>query len=165
MSGYIRNEILAKGAKYVAALNIPDPAATPEGAAVMAMSPVVGAALTTFADTFKLWLREGLTGQPVQWIDAKAIFATVLADPAAYGFTNITVPACDAEKMALLTGGLVTDGFALFCNATPGSPLTGLRAGADADTWFFADGNHPSTGGFKALSDEVLKQLKAFGWI
>jgi phospholipase/lecithinase/hemolysin len=165
LSGYIRNEILAKGAKYVAVLNIPDPAATPEGAAVMAMSPVVGAALTTFADTFNLWLREGLTGQPVQWIDAKAIFATVLANPAAYGFTNITVPACDAEKMALLTGGLVTDGFALFCNATPGSPLNGLRAGADPDTRFFADGNHPSTGGFKALSDEVLKQLKAFGWI
>jgi len=59
----------------------------------------------------------------------------------------------------------VTDGFALFCNATPSSPLNGLRAGADVDTWFFADGNHPSTGGYRALSDEVLKQLKAFGWI
>jgi phospholipase/lecithinase/hemolysin len=165
MSGYIRNEILAKGAKYVAVLNVPDPAATPEGAAVMAASPAVGAALTTFADTFNLWLREGLTGQPVQWIDAKAFFASVLADPGAYGFVNTTVPACDAAKMTIATGGLVTDGFALFCNATPGSPLNGLRAGADVDTWFFADGNHPSTGGHKALSDEVLKQLKGFGWI
>jgi lysophospholipase L1-like esterase len=43
--------------------------------------------------------------------------------------------------------------------------LNGLRAGANVDTWFFADGNHPSTGGNRALSDEVLKQLKAFGWI
>jgi outer membrane lipase/esterase len=165
LSGYIRDEILAKGATFVAVLNLPDPATTPEGAAATALSPVIGAALTTFADTFNLWLREGLTGQPVLWIDAKAIFAGVLADPAAYGFANTTVPACDAQKMALLTGGLVTDGFALFCNATPGSMLNGLRDGADVDTWFFADGNHPTTGGFRALSNEVLKQLKAFGWI
>jgi phospholipase/lecithinase/hemolysin len=165
MSGYIRNEILAKGAMYVAVLNLPDPATTPEGVAVMALSPVIGGALTTFADTFNLWLRDGLTGQPVQWIDTKAIFASVLANPSAYGFTNTTVPACDAAKMATATGGLVLDGFALFCNATAGSPLNGLRDGADVDTWFFADGNHPSTGGHKALSDEVLKQLIAFGWI
>jgi phospholipase/lecithinase/hemolysin len=71
----------------------------------MAISPVIGAALTTFADTFNLWLREGLTAQPVLWIDAKAIFAGVLANPAAYGFANTTVPACDVQKMALLTGG------------------------------------------------------------
>ncbi len=165
LSGYIRDEILAKGAKYVAVLNIPDPATAPEGVAATAVSPVLGGAVTTFADTFNLWLREGLAGQPVLWIDAKAIFAGVVADPAAYGFTNTTVPACDAAKMAVATGGLVTDGFALFCNATPGSPLNGMRAGADVNTWFFADGYHPSTGGFKALSDEVLKQLKAFGWI
>jgi phospholipase/lecithinase/hemolysin len=110
-------------------------------------------------------LRDGLTGQPVRWIDAKAIFAGVLADPGAYGIGNVTLPACDAQKIAALTGGQVTDGFALFCNATPGSPLNALRDGADADTWFFADGIHPSTGGHRALGDEVLKQLKSFGWI
>lgn len=165
LSAYIRDEILAKGGKYVAVLNLPDPATTPEGAATMALSPVVGTALTTFADTFNLWLREGLTGQPVQWIDVKTVFADVLANPGAYGIVNATVPACDAQKMAVATGGLVTDGFALFCNATPGSPLNGLRDGADADTWFFADGNHPSTGGHRVLGDAVIKQLKAFGWI
>jgi outer membrane lipase/esterase len=165
LSAYIRDEILAKGAQYVAVLNLPDPASTPEGVATVAISPVVGGALTTFADTFNLWLREGLTGQPVQWVDAKAIFAGILSNPSTYGLVNTTVPACDAAKMSAITGGAVTDGFSLFCNATPGSPLNGLRAGADVDTWFFADGNHPTTGGYKALSDEFLKQLRGFGWI
>ena len=47
-------------------------------------------------------------------------------------------------------GGAVTDGTSLFCNATPGVPYNGLRAGADVDTWLFADSVHPTTGGHKA---------------
>jgi phospholipase/lecithinase/hemolysin len=59
----------------------------------------------------------------------------------------------------------VTDGSSLFCNATPGVPYNGLRAGASATTWAFADGVHPTTGGHKALSDAFYEQLKSFGWL
>ena len=44
-------------------------------------------------------------------------------------------------------------------------PAAGLAAGADVNTWFFADLNHPTTGGHKAFSDAVLGQLRSFGWI
>jgi len=53
----------------------------------------------------------------------------------------------------------------LFCNATPGAPYNGLRAGADITTWQFADDVHPTTGGHKIISDAFSAQLKSFGWI
>ena len=65
----------------------------------------------------------------------------------------------------LFRSGAVTDGSALFCNATPGMPYNGLRAGANVDTWQFADGVHPTRGGHKIISNYVTGQLKAFGWI
>jgi phospholipase/lecithinase/hemolysin len=106
----------------------------------------------------------------VQWIDQNATTKAVAANPASVGFVNYSVPACDADKIKLLTGGAITDGSSLFCNATPGvpAPPTGynsLRTGADVNTWAFADGVHPTTGGHKVISDSIRKQLQAAGWI
>jgi phospholipase/lecithinase/hemolysin len=44
-------------------------------------------------------------------------------------------------------------------------PYNGLRAGADIDTWQFADGVHPTPGGHKVISNFVTSQLRAFGWL
>jgi outer membrane lipase/esterase len=77
----------------------------------------------------------------------------------------VTVPACDGDKIKAITGGKVTDGSSLFCNSTPGLPWNGIRSGADVNTWLFSDSVHPTTGGHKVFSTELLKQLKAFGWI
>jgi outer membrane lipase/esterase len=78
---------------------------------------------------------------------------------------NNTVPACDASLISAITGGAVTDGSSLFCNTTAGAPFSALRAGASDTTWQFADGVHPTTGGHRIISDYVLQQLRAFGWI
>jgi phospholipase/lecithinase/hemolysin len=75
------------------------------------------------------------------------------------------VPACDAAKIAAITGGAITDGSSLFCNATPGAPFNGLRDGADINTWQFADSVHPTTVGQKLISDIALDLLKSYGWI
>lgn len=157
LAGYVRSEILAKGGKYVAVVNLPDIADTPFGGAVPASALPT---LTSLSEVFNLWLREGLAGQPVQWVDSLALFKGVKADPAAYGITNNAVPACDAAKISVVTGGQVTDGSSLFCNVA-----NGLRTGADATTWFFADSVHPTTGGHQVFTDYVLDQLTAFGWI
>ncbi|MDZ7591632.1 MAG: SGNH/GDSL hydrolase family protein [Rubrivivax sp.] len=162
LGGYIKDEILAKGGKYVAVANLVDIAATPFGSTVPASAQPV---LTGLSEVFNLWLRDEMTGQPVQWVDAMALIKNVRAEPARYGFTNVTVPACDAAKIAAITGGAVTDGSSLFCNATPGVPFNGLRDGADVNTWLFADGVHPTIGGHKATSEEFAKALAAFGWI
>ncbi len=157
LADLVRHEILAKGGRYVAVTDLLDMSKTPEAAALPAgIRPM----LSTLPQTFELWLREGLAGQAVQVLQAHAFFDDVLKNPAAHGFANVTAPACDAARMPA-----GAKGSALFCNATPLAPYNALAAGADVNTWFFADLNHPTTGGHKAFSDAVLTQLRTFGWI
>jgi len=162
LAGYVKDQIIAKGATYVAVLLTLDPAITPSGNALPADARGVESAL---ADTFNLWLREGLTGQPVKLIDPNVLLRDALATPSKYGLVNVTHPTCDADKIKLITGGRVSDGSSLFCNATPGVVFNGMRTGADANTWLFADGVHPTTGGHRMLSNYIAEQLKSFGWI
>jgi phospholipase/lecithinase/hemolysin len=162
LGGYVRDEILAKGGKYVAVWNLPNSAQTPLGQSLPAQ---VRPVLTVMVDIFNLWLRDSLTGLPVQLVDANASFSDAYLNPGKYGFTNNTVPACDAAKIAAITGGAVTNGTSLFCNATPGAPFNGLRDGADIDTWQFADDLHPTTRGQKLISDTALESLRSYGWI
>jgi len=162
LTALVKTQILAKGGKYVAVFTLPDSSLTPLGSSLPASARPV---LSGLVDTFNLWLRDGLTDQPVQIIDQNLPGKDVYANPAKYGFVNNTVPACDAAKISAITGGAVTDGSSLFCNATPGAPYNGLRTGADVTTWQFADSVHPTTGGHKIISDYVTLQLRAFGWI
>jgi outer membrane lipase/esterase len=162
LAGDIRTQILAKGGKYVAVMTLSDIAATPFGESLPATAQPV---LTDLSRVFNLWLRDGLAGQPVQIIDTFSLFQTLSANAAQLGFVNTTTPACDASKISAITSGAVADGSSLFCNATPGAPYNGLAAGADPNTWFFADSVHPTTGGHKAISDAFIAQLQSFGWI
>ncbi|MEO7115417.1 MAG: SGNH/GDSL hydrolase family protein [Caldimonas sp.] len=158
----VRTQILAKGGVYVAVMTLSDIADTPFGHSLpAAVVPV----LTDLSQVFNLWLRDGLTNQPVQIIDTYALFKVAYQNPEQYGFVNNTVPACDAAKISAITAGQVADGSSLFCNATPGAPYNGLRTGADVTTWQFADSVHPTTGGHKVISDTFIAQLRAFGWI
>jgi len=162
LGGYVKDEILAKGGVYVAVLNLPDIAGTPFGLSLPAsIRPV----LTALSENFNLWLRESLTGQPVQLVDMFAIYRKILADPVAFGFTNVTAPACDATLIQAVTAGAVTDGSSLFCNATPGAPYNTITNSADIQSWLFADSVHPTSGGHAAISTQVLTQLRSFGWI
>jgi phospholipase/lecithinase/hemolysin len=163
LAGYVRSQILGKGGKYVAVMTLSDIADTPFG-----NSPQVAPArqvLSDLSSIFNLWLREGLTGAPVQIIDTFALSKEVYANPAKYGIANNTVPACDAAAISAITSARVTDGSSLFCNSTVGAPYYGLRAGANVTTWQFADSVHPTTGGHKMISDVFAAQLRAFGWI
>ncbi len=162
LAGYVRSEILAKGGRYVAVANAVDLARAPEGSAAPAAVKVV---LSGLSENFNLWLREGLKGQPVQFIDLAGFWNDAIGNPSKYGFVNVTTPACDKATIEGNTQGGVTDGTSLFCNSTPVTGIYGLAAGADVNTWLFADGNHPTTGGHKALAQSALQQLKAFGWI
>ena len=158
----IKTQILAKGGTYVAVMTLSDIGDTPFG---NSLPPTAKPVLTALSQVFNLWLRDGLTGQPVQIIDTFTMFKDAYANPAKFGIVNNTTPACDVAKIQAITGGKVTDGSSLFCNATPGAPYNGLTTGADVNTWQFADSVHPTTGGHKIISDAFAAQLHAFGWI
>ena len=162
LAGYVRAKILANGGRYVAVMTLSDIAETPFGRSLPAnVQPV----LTDLSQIFNLWLRDGLTGQPVAIIDTYTLFKDLSANAAALGFTNTTTPACSAAAISAITAGAVTDGSSLFCNSTLGAPYYGLDAGASATTWFFADSVHPTTGGHQAISDAFIQQLQSFGWL
>lgn len=162
LAGYVRNDIVANGGKYVAVLSMVDFTVTPRFASAPAETKLV---IKGLGDVFNLWLREGLSGAPVRWIDVNAALYTWLADPATYGLTNVDSPACDPVKVATLTGGLVTDGTSMFCNGTAGAPFNTLATGADVTSWLFADTVHPSVKGHQLFAASLLEQLRAAGWI
>ena len=162
LSGYVKTEILAKGGRYVAVFNLPDSTLTPFGST---LPPTAKPVLSGLVDTFNLWLREGLTGVAVKIVDQNTPGKDVYLNPARYGIVNNTAPTCDAAAISAITRGAVTDGSSLFCNSTAGAPFYGLRAGANVNTWQFADGVHPTPGGHRIIGDYVLAQLRSFGWI
>jgi outer membrane lipase/esterase len=157
----VKDEIIAKGGKRVAVMTLPDSATTPFGSTLTADGRAL---LTGLSAAFNTALLAGLDGSSAKIIDARALNAAVLAAPSSFGLTNITVPACDAAKINAITRGRVTDGSSLFCNASAGVPFNGIRTGASASTYLFADGVHPTTGGHKIFADQVWTKLKDFGW-
>ena len=166
----VKDQIVAKGASRVAVMNLADASATPGFRGLPAANKAL---LGQLSAEFNTTLSAGLAGVAgVRMIDARALSASILASPASFGFTNTTDAACDPAKIAAFTGGRVTDGSSLFCNGAAASlfvapvpNLNSIKAGASTSTWLFADSVHPTTGGHKAFSDQVITKLKEFDWI
>jgi outer membrane lipase/esterase len=167
LAALVKNEIAAKGATHIAVLDFFDPIYLPNIAALDVGSQTLA---RQFRTTFNAALSAGLAGTAgVAIIDMNALFSDVHTNPSKYGMTNVTTVACDPTKMAPATGGS-----ALACNAASAaqlaaagwpSSINSIRTGANINTWFWADGYHPSTGGHKVIADYVISQIKAFGWV
>jgi outer membrane lipase/esterase len=158
----VKNEILAKGATRVAVMTVPELAAFPYGATQGAQGRAL---LTQLVTDFNTALLAGLSGSAARIIDARALSAAVIAAPASFGLTNATTGACSPAKIAALTSNRVTNGSALFCNATAGAAFNGIATGASASTYLFADDIHPTTTGHRIFADQVWQALKDFGWV
>ena len=149
LASSVRDKILAKGAAYVAIMNLPDSATTPFGATLRAEDRAL---LTSLVSTFNTTLQKAVTDLAlnVLVIDANDNSKQVLSNPAQYGVSNSTVPACDLQKLPGQSS--------LFCNQTT------LIASADAH-FLFADGVHPSAYGHRLFADYVILQMAKRGWI
>ena len=97
---------------------------------------------------------------------------TVLPETVALTCASVASVALACAEAAVLTwlmpppaSAATFSATSLFCNSTVGAPFNGIRAGADVNTWQFADGVHPTTGGHKLISTEAAKILKSYGWI
>jgi phospholipase/lecithinase/hemolysin len=156
----ISDQIVAKGAKYVAVLNLGDSSKTPYGNLVLT-DDNSRAYLSGLVSAFNKTMTDGLKAKNlnVLLIDINTAAKDVDANPAKYGIINAALPACDVVKIANFTGGLITDGSSLFC-----SPLALVAPNADT-TYRFADSVHPTTLGHKIISDLVTTELQNRGWL
>jgi phospholipase/lecithinase/hemolysin len=90
-----------------------------------------------------------LTGAKV--IDTYAEFKRVFENPARFHVSVLNVAACDAAKIAMLTGD--ESGTSLLC-----SQLTLVQQGAEL-SYFFADSVHPTTLGHLIVAGFVLTEM------
>ena len=147
---YIKNLIVAKGAKYVVVVNLPNVSKTPFAYSLNADTQGLIQLMST---TFNDQLKKGLEGVDVLLVDAFAQSNDQAANPAQYGISNGVVPACDLAKLkqTIFESSLV-------CSATT------LIAG-DVSKYQFSDGVHPTPYGYQLLAQFVSKNLAAKGWL
>jgi phospholipase/lecithinase/hemolysin len=103
--------------------------------------------------TFNAQLKAAVATEPnVLYVDVAAISHDQATNPAPYGLTNTTTPACDlsAAKNPL--------GSSIVCNAS------NVIAG-DVSHYMFADSVHPTPFEYALLARYVLEQMAVKGWI
>lgn len=146
----VKNQVLANGANYVAVVNLPDLATTPAGRAKDAATQgLIAAMVKAFNDQ----LDSGLAGVPkVALVDAYFVSHDEATNPAPYGLSNVTQPACN------LTAPSNPLGSALACNAGNLNP-------GDVSHYAFADDVHPTPFNNWLLARFVSEKLVAKGWM
>ncbi|MBC3880536.1 SGNH/GDSL hydrolase family protein [Undibacterium sp. LX40W] len=149
LAGYVKNLVLAKGAKYVVVVNMPDMSKTP---AALSQSKDSQTLLNGMSVTFNARLVEGLAGiDNVLLVDLYTRFRDHSANPSSYGISNITTPACDlsAAKNPL--------GSSLVCTANNLIP-------GDTSRYYFADTVHPTPFGNQLFAEYITSEITKRGW-
>lgn len=150
LAGYIKNLIIAKGAKFVTVVNLADMSQTPFGKAQTAQ---VQGMINMMVTTFNSQLAAGLSDTDVLLVDGYAASRELINNPTTYGITSATTPACDLSPSKNLVGNSLT------CSTQNVIPDVVV------DNFLFADPVHLTPFGYKLYADEVEKQLKAKGWL
>jgi outer membrane lipase/esterase len=144
----IKEQIVAKGATHVVLLNLPDLGSSPSGKAQSASSQQLIAGMVS---GFNIALRVGIDGldDKVLYVDVFAASQDQVLNPAKYGISNATKPACGPN--ALGTTSLV-------CKAS------NVIAG-DVSHYLFADDVHPAPYGQTLIAKFVADSMVARGWL
>jgi len=147
----IVKQIRANGAKVIVVVTQGNPIVSPftryygspEYQATGCYTPVTYEQVAAWTAQFNQIVQAGVASLPeVVVVDAQAAWGDVQANPARYGFTNLTEPACTTSSAA-------------FCTAAT------LVAADAAQTYFWSDAFHPTPHGHQVLSDRALAQLDA----
>jgi outer membrane lipase/esterase len=121
----------AAGAHYIMVWNIPDIGATPFGQA--SGSPASITAITSLYNSTMNGALNQLGGNVIR-LNVFGFLDEVIANPAAYGILNTTIPACGTTSSLVCTSA-------------------NLVAPNAATTFLFADAVHPTTAGHMALAE------------
>jgi outer membrane lipase/esterase len=140
-------EMQAAGAKNILVFNLPNIGLTPEATEAGASA---ASSLTTLSVIYNGQLNAGIgqLGKGIIPVNAFALLTQVIANPGAYGFSNVTTPACGVGSNSVLCG-------------PQGSGLPYTYAPGTNNSYLFADGVHPTTGADKMLAEVVLSELAA----
>jgi outer membrane lipase/esterase len=148
LAAYVKNLIVARGAKYVVVVNLPDVSKSPFGASLAADARALTLAMV---QAFNQQLGAGLAGTSgVLLVDAFTQSQDQAANPSQYSISNGTTPACDNTKMILPTS--------LVCTAQ-------TLVGGDTSRYTFADTVHPTPYGHQLLAQFVAAEMTKAGWL
>jgi phospholipase/lecithinase/hemolysin len=170
----ITSGALDKGAQRIVVLNMPGITNTPRFQTVLAaIGAVQGATAKAQSEAlFKGWieayntrLASKLSGNAkVALVDFYTEFNAQIAQPATYGLSNVTTPACPAT-------GVGTDGLPsyTFATCTDAALAASPPAGASGSDWYkryaFSDGFHPTPYGHELMTEMIRKALVKAGWL
>jgi phospholipase/lecithinase/hemolysin len=149
LAAYVKSQILAKGAKSVLVVNLPDVSKTPFGVSLESAAPTV---INTMVQAFNSQLQAGLAGTTAVVVDAYTASREQFANPAQFGVSNSTTPACN---LAAAANPLASS---LVCSAA------NVIAG-DVSRYYFADSVHPTPYGYKLLAQLVSRSMAQAGWL
>jgi len=140
-------QLQAAGVKNILVFNLPNIGTTPSATA---QGPAGAAALTGLSLIFNGQLNAGLAQMQTGIIPVNAygLLSEAIADPSAFGFSNVTDPACGAGSSSVRCG-------------PQGSGLPFTYAPGAEQTYLFADGVHPTTAAHAMLGDYVMSIIRA----
>jgi len=132
-------QLNAAGARYIIVWNVPDIGKTPFG-----VRSGQGPTITALSSFYNSTLFAGLDTLHVDVIrlNSFALLNEAIADPTAFGLTNVTTPACTTPSSLICT-------------------MATLVAPNAAQTYLFADSVHPTTAGHKILADYAASVIEA----
>ena len=150
LAGYVNSQIVGKGAKYVAVVNLPDVSKTPFAYQYDATTQGL---INNMVTAFNASLQAGLSSSTgVIIVDAYTTSRDQAANPSQYGLSNVTNPACNLAPVANPLGS------SLVCSAANVMP-------GDISHYEFADSVHPTPYGYQLLAQLVSRSLAQAGWL
>lgn len=146
LATYVKTLVLAKGAQFVIVRNLADVSLTPYG---LSLDVGTRGLVNNLVQAFNAQLTAGLSGSAgLIVMDDYAQSADALANPAKYGFANVTTPNCGPNNFG---------GSSIICNTT------NLIAGVTT-TYAFADSVHPTPYAHLKEAEKALELMVAAGW-
>ena len=145
LAGYIKALVIGKGARFVLVRTLGDVNVTPFG---LSLDAGTRGLITAMTQAFNGQLKAGLDGTSgVAILDDYALTADIAANPAKYGYTNITDQSCGPNAFSS----------SIVCN-------TGNLIAGDTSHYAFSDSVHPTPYSHQKESESALALLREFGW-
>lgn len=147
LAAYVKSLIVGKGAKRVVVVAFPDASVTPEA---LPADQATRDLLQLMSFTFNAQLQYGLQGVPeVLYVDMYTAIQGFVANPGAYGLSNVTSAACNPALAPA----------AVLCS-------TATTISGDVSKYLWADSSgHGTPYGYELFAKVVIDALTAKGWL